>query len=378
MEKHAICMNSSVNMHTIFENASFHLQFTRMSHFSCALSIINIILDVFILLDVGPQTVSSCDPESITIKDPVSGSVQCQDCRNCPAGEGLSVNCGDEISSSTPVVCKPCVLGETYSSAYEAGACKDCENCGPYRETTKECTLTSKAECGKCKVGAYMEPMLSMCKPCSQCCNDGKDIVISQCQVPGVPASKQCSFARSGMCSKMVTTASVSKVSPTMKTNHSTVQSTIPSTVTNTVVTSIPSKPITALPVDASKSQINVIVGSVIGGVFVVLILPLAIVIRFVMVKRRKTRKQVNDLPLAETAPGERPEQVQDNNQQANAGDGNETDRPAPVSDNQEVTTMPVQESGDKSQDKTGTQETKPPGHHGNTGKLTLKLPPTA
>ena len=171
----------------------------------------------------------------------------------------------------------------------------------------------------------------------------------------------------------MVTTASVSKVSPTMKTNHSTVQSTIPSTVTNTVVTSIPSKP-----VDASKSQINVIVGSVFGGVFVVFILPLAIFIRFVMVKRRKTRKQVNDLPLAETAPGERPEQVQDNNQQANAGDGNETDHPAPVSGNQEVTTMPVQESSDKSQDKTGTQETKPPGHHGNTGKLTLKRPPTA
>ena len=332
----------------------------------------------FILLDVGPQTVSSCDPESITIKNPVSGSVQCQDCRKCPAGEGLSVSCGDEISSSTPVVCKACVLGETYSSAYEAGACKDCETCGPYRETTKACTLTSKAECGKCKVGAYMEPMLSMCKPCSQCCNDGKDIVISQCQVPGVPATKQCSFARSGMCNKVVTTASVNKVSPTMEINHSTVQSTIPSTVTNTVVTSIPSKPITALPVNASPSQINVIVGSVFGGVFVVFILPLAIIIRFVVVKRRKTRKQADDVFLAETALGERPEQVPDNNQQANAGDGNKTDHPAPTSDNPEETTVPVQESGDKSQDKTGTQETKPPGHHGNTGKLTLKRPPTA
>ena len=96
------------------------------------------------------------------------------------------------------------------------------------------------------------------------------------------------------------------------------------------------------------------------------------------MAKRRKAHKQVSDVSLAETAPGERPEQVPDNNQQANAGDGNETDRPASVSDNPEETTVPVQESGDKSQDKTGTQETKPPGHHGNTGKLTLKRPPTA
>ena len=330
----------------------------------------------FILLDV-----SSCDAESIAIKDPVSGLVQCQECRKCPAGEGLSVSCGDEISSSTPIVCKPCVPGETYSSAYETGACKDCKNCGPYRETTKACTLTSKAECGRCKVGAYVEPMLSMCKPCSKCCNDGKDIVIAQCQVPGVPANMQCSFARSGMCREVVTAASVSRVSPTMEANHSTVheESTIHSTGTNPVVTSIPSKPITALPVDAPPSQINVIVGSLFGGIFVVFILPLAFVtVRCIMVKRRKARKQVDNLSLAETAPGERPEQVQDNNQQGNAGDKNETDHPIPASDNPEETTVPVQEIGDKSQDKTGTQETKPPGRHGNTGKLILKRPSTA
>ena len=331
----------------------------------------------FILLDVAAQTVASCDAESITIKDPVSGSVQCQDCRKCPAGEGLSVSCGDEISPSTPIVCKPCVLGETYSSAYEAGACKDCDNCGPYRETIKACTLTSKAECGRCKVGAYVEPMLSMCKPCSQCCNDGKDIGIPQCQVPGVSPNKRCSFARSGKCSKVASTPSVSTVASTVETNHSTVQSTIPSTVTSPVVTSVPSEPITTLPFDASPSRINVIVGSVLGGVFVVVILPLAFIIRYTVVKRRKTRKQVKDLALAETAPGERPEQVQDNNQQANAGDRNEADRPAPAADDSE-TTVPVQESGDKSQDKAGTQETKPPGHHGNTGKSRLKSPPTA
>ena len=178
----------------------------------------------FILLDVVARPAPSCDAESITIKGTVSGSVQCQDCRKCPAGEGLSVSCGDVISSSTPIVCKPCVLGETYSSAYEAGACKDCENCGPYRETIKACTLTSKAVCGKCKVGAYEEPLLGMCKPCSACCNDGNDIVVPDCQVPGVPKNMQCTFMRSEKCGKLNTKAVIS-------TTAAALQKTWPSTI---------------------------------------------------------------------------------------------------------------------------------------------------
>ena len=327
---------------------------------------------------MGAQTVSPCKADSVTIEDPVSGSVQCKDCLECPAGEGLSVKCGDLIDSQTPLVCKPCVLGESYSSAHEAGACKDCENCGPHRQTIKACTLTSKAECGKCKVGTYEEPMLSMCKPCSPCCNDGKDIVISQCQVPGVPANKQCSFARSAKCSRVASTGSVSTVAPIVKTNHSTVQSTIPSKVTSPVANSVPlSEPKAALSYDASPSQTKFIAGSVFGGVFVVFILPLAFVIRYAVVKRRKTRKLVNDLAPAGTAPGERPEQVRDNDQQSNAGDGNEADHPKAAVDGLEETTMPVQESGDKSQDKTGIQETKLPSHH-DTGESRFKRLPTS
>ena len=178
----------------------------------------------FILLDVAAQTVSWCDAESITITDPVSGSVQCQDCLKCPAGEGLSVKCGDFIDSQTPLVCQPCVLGETYSSAYEAGACEDCENCGPYRKTIKPCTLTSKAVCGKCKVDAYEEPMLGMCKPCSPCCNDGNDIVVPHCQVSGVPKHMQCTFMRSEKCGKVNTKAVIS-------TTAAALQTTWPSTV---------------------------------------------------------------------------------------------------------------------------------------------------
>ena len=321
------------------------------------------------MLGVGAQTGAPCNAESITIKDAVSGSVQCQLCLKCPSGEGLSVNCGDEISSSTPIVWKPCVLGETYSSAYEAGACKDCDNCGPYRETTKACNLTSKAECGKCKVGAYVEPMLSMCKPCSPCCNDGKDIVISQCQVPGIPANKQCSFARSDKCSKLVATSSVSTVTATVGTNHSTVESTISSTVTSPFVNSVSFEPITKLPYDASPSRINVIVGSVFAGVTVVLILPVVFLIRYVVAKRRKTRKHAKKWALAEAALGERPEQLLDDNPQANHGDGNETDHLNPPEDDSEETTVPVQESGVNCEEKVGIQDTKPPGRHGDTGK---------
>lgn len=174
----------------------------------------------FILLDVGAQTASSCDAGSITITNPVSGSVQCQDCLKCPAGEGLSVKCGDFIDSQTPLLCQPCVLGETYSSAYEAGSCKDCENCGPYRETIKPCTLTSKAVCGKCKVDAYEESMLGMCKPCSPCCNDGNDIVVPDCQVPGVPENMQCTFMRSEKCGKLNTKAVISPTAAALQTTR--------------------------------------------------------------------------------------------------------------------------------------------------------------
>jgi len=164
-----------------------------------------------------------------------------------------------------------------------------------------------------------------------------------------------------------------------MEKNQSTVQSSISFKVTSTVVTSVHSEPITTLPFDALPSRINVIVGSVFGGVVIVSILPLAFIIRYVMVMRRKTRKQENDLALAETAaPGERHEQGQDNNQQANVGDGNETDPPDSSADDPEETAVPVQESGDNINDKTGIQETKLPGRHGDTGKSRLKRSFTA
>ena len=91
-----------------------------------------------------------CPGNDITILDEVLDGYQCRECQTCPAGEGLSVNCGDVITSQTPVKCLPCVLGETYSGGNQAGACKTCQTCDEYRETIKACTLTSNAECGNC------------------------------------------------------------------------------------------------------------------------------------------------------------------------------------------------------------------------------------
>ena len=143
----------------------------------------------------------------ITIVDKVSGNRTCMDCSlfSCPPGQGLTVKCGDVITPQTSLSCKPCVLGETYSDANEPGSCRDCMNCGKYRETKKACTLTSKAVCGKCLNGAYPEGLLGICVPCSHCCNDKDDVIIPGCQVPGVPGNKRCTFARSEKCSSNIT-----------------------------------------------------------------------------------------------------------------------------------------------------------------------------
>ncbi|XP_068719355.1 uncharacterized protein [Montipora capricornis] len=152
--------------------------------------------------------ITHCPGDMITIEDEVSGNRTCMDCSlfSCPPGQGLTVKCGDVITPQTPISCESCVLGETYSDANEPGSCRDCMNCGKYRETKKACTLTSKAVCGKCVTGAYPEGLLGICVPCSHCCNDKDDVIIPGCQVLGVPENKRCTFARSEKCSSNITT----------------------------------------------------------------------------------------------------------------------------------------------------------------------------
>ena len=165
------------------------------------------------------------------------------------------------------------------------------------------------------------------------------------------------------------------------------------------MVTSQPSELLAKLPYDASPPQ-NVIVGSVIGGVFVVVILPL-VAIRYFVVKRRRVRKKETDEEIVENGMGKRPDHVRGDNH-ANDGNDNETHKPHPSEDLSVKTSAPVQESHHRddsqeqtgnetnnpnsaedlsekipvqeescaeSQEQTGTKETGLPGRYGNTGK---------
>ena len=312
--------------------------------------------------DVGVQAEYSCEADQVTIRDPVTASVQCQGCLKCPSGEGLSVLCGEVITPTTPVQCKPCVLGETYSAAYEAGACKDCENCGEYRETTKACTLTSRAECGKCKPGAYAEGMLGQCKPCSPCCNDGKDVIEPECQAQGMPPSMQCSFLRSKKCSALVVKAhaSISTTPPTLQPKQSTLPWATSPSVTSSKVNSPSSEPFAHLADDPSP-PLGIITGSVVGGLFVI-IFPLVVTIRYFMGKRKKNRQKTIGLDNVENGTGQTPQREQGNDQGNYEGNENEVEERVPLPDldlfEDTLLPLPIQvEAVDEEKDKTGIQE---------------------
>ena len=221
-----------------------------------------------------------CPGSSITIQNPATGHVQCQKCLVCPAGQGLSVDCGDVITPQTAIVCKPCEQGMTYSSKSEAGACKTCTNCGEYRETIKSCTLTSNAVCGEnCTLGAYSEGIRGMCRPCSACCNDGNDYIEPKCKVPWVPKNKQCSDLRLKKCSeKIVNTTTVEE-------NHST-SSTSTSTHTGLPV----SPPVTRGVVrdSASTNDVSLPNGAIIGIVIGVLLVALILAARFIYIVKTR------------------------------------------------------------------------------------------
>ena len=219
-----------------------------------------------------------CPGSSITIRNPATGHVQCQKCLVCPAGQGLSVDCGDVITPQTAIVCKPCEQGMTYSSKSEAGACKTCTNCGEYRETIKSCTLTSNAVCGEnCTLGAYSEGIRGMCRPCSACCNDGNDYIEPKCKVPWVPKNKQCSDYRLKKCSKKIVNTT------TVEENHST-----SSTSTHTGLPVSP--PVTRGVVrdSASTNDVSLPNGAIIGIVIGVLLVALILAALFIYIVKTR------------------------------------------------------------------------------------------
>ena len=148
----------------------------------------------------------------------------------------------------------------------------------------KACTVTSKAECGRCKPGAYAEGMLGLCKPCSPCCYDGKDIIIPECQVPGVPTGLQCSYLRSNKCSTSMT-SSISTAPSTLQPDQSTTQWRPFSSTTGTEVISLSSGPTTNM-VEENSPNVGSIVGPVVSS-FTAFVTILVIVCCKNMRKRR-------------------------------------------------------------------------------------------
>ena len=206
-----------------------------------------------------------CPGNDITIRDPALNGHRCKKCSRCPAGEGLSVNCGDVITSQTPVKCQPCVIGETYSGANEPGACKICHNCDELQETIKPCALTSNAVCGNCTLGAYSDNNLGKCALCSPCCNDGRDKLEPGCKVPGVAANMQCNFARSEKCAKVAGRNANISPSPTKHATPST-------TVIQRPTTKYFEKP-SALSPSPTTSSSGIAVVTAVAGVFLVSVL---------------------------------------------------------------------------------------------------------
>ena len=254
--------------------------------------------------------------------------------------------------------CKPCVLGETYSASFKAGGCEDCGNCGEYRETTKACTVTSKAVCGRCKPGAYVEGMLGLCKPCSPCCNDGKDIIIPECQVPGVPKGMQCSYLRSNKCSAVVT-SSISTAPSTLQLDQSTTQWRPSSFIRRTEVNSPLSEQAVNLTREASPN-VGIIAGCFVGGLLIAII---AIACRIVMPKRRKALSMRIGVVTVEDGAG-RAQNCEQRNDQEDNREQTEGRSFLPNGDLYEESTLPhpfQEEAGDKSPEKIGVQETTSP-----------------
>ena len=236
--------------------------------------------------------VSPCHGDSIAIYNSTSGAVKCQACVKCPQGRGLSVQCSSVQSPETPVVCEPCVLGKTYSSGKDAGACMSCENCEEYRETIKACTLTSKAVCGKCKPGAYQDDRLThLCQPCSRCCDDQDDLVEPQCQE--MPENKRCSFHRSHVCSKVITRANFSSVS-SVETNH-TASLVLVSSPTSQVTTSLSMHTAYQKTPVADRPSRAAIIGAAVGVTLAVVLLLLVICYFLKKKSNHRVNKRVND-----------------------------------------------------------------------------------
>ena len=108
--------------------------------------------------------------------------------------------CGTTIKDNqTKNVCKPCVLGKTYSAHDDISSCEPCDTCSSHQTIAKNCTLDSDSQCNDtCSKGFYFEDLTGDCHTCSWCCSDGSNKVRSGCK--DMPFYKQCDVNTAKNC----------------------------------------------------------------------------------------------------------------------------------------------------------------------------------
>ncbi|XP_077455883.1 tumor necrosis factor receptor superfamily member 16 [Stigmatopora argus] len=83
-------------------------------------------------------------------------------CSVCPAGFGVSVECGKEDTK-----CTPCPKG-TFSASADLGLCLPCSQCPNGVPTLATCSAAEDTQC-ECDVGYFYFRTYGLCTPCSKC-----------------------------------------------------------------------------------------------------------------------------------------------------------------------------------------------------------------
>lgn len=122
----------------------------------------------------------------------------CHDCPHCGVGQGLYPRCQSVLTNIKESKCERCTPGKTFSDTIDSSSCKPCKVCEVGKKTERSCNTTHDTLCGDCEHGFYQESGVTdkevVCKQCSYCCGDGKDVVIPECKAQGLPKNMQCAY----------------------------------------------------------------------------------------------------------------------------------------------------------------------------------------
>ena len=133
---------------------------------------------------------------------------------------------------------------------------------------------------------------MGRCKPCSPCCNDGKDILETACKVPEVAANMRCNFVRSEKCAKVAVRNVSTSPSPTQHPTPSTTVISSPTTVPTTKKLEKPS--VISASSGTSSRFIGIVAGVPTGAVV------LAVLVLFCYCKKRRNLKTKTGLHTVE------------------------------------------------------------------------------